>query len=135
MRISELPVKVSLEEKRFLMEAGYILMEEGRYDEAIATFQGALPLVEEKFHPLLGIGSARFWQARYDDAITAYEEVLHRNPNWALGYAHLGEALAFGGHKQEADLALRRAVELDPAGKQGGDVARNIQRLMAHGLI
>ena len=84
---------------------------------------------------LPGIGSARFWQARYDDAITAYEEVLHRNPNWALGYAHLGEALAFGGHKQEADLALRRAVELDPAGKQGGDVARNIQRLMAHGLI
>lgn len=135
MSTNDLPLQVTREEKRFLMEAALLYRDARRYAEAQAVFEGILPLVEDKHLVLIGLGSVHFEQQKFDEAIEAFEEATRLQPRGALAYAHLGEALAFARHREEAELALKKAIELDPGGQEGGEMARTIQRFLAYGLL
>jgi tetratricopeptide (TPR) repeat protein len=131
----DLPVTLSRQQKMFLMEAGLILRDSQRYAAAEAVFEGALSLVHDKHLALVGIGSTRFAQGDWEGAIGTFEEAARARPDAAIAYAHLGEALAFGGHIEEARLALAKASGLDPSGESGGEMARAIERLLSYGII
>lgn len=130
-----LPVTVSPEEKRFLMECGFALRDARREEESAAVFRGVLPLVEDKHLPVIGLGTIDFFGGRFDAAIEQFEEATRMAPTFALGYAHLGEALAFARQQEEAELALRKASDLDPVGAEGGEMARTLQKFLAYGLL
>lgn len=131
----DLPITISQEEKAFLCESGHILRDAKRLDEALATFEGVLPLVQDKYLALVGIGSVHFRKGDLREAIDAFEEATRLNPESALAYAHLGEALAFAREGNAAAIALRKASDLDPSGESGGELARTLQRFIDLGLI
>lgn len=129
------PVQVSLEEKRFLMEAAVLMRDTKRLDQAMAMFKAIIPMVEDKHLPTIGMGTIHFERGNFDDAVEAFESATQLNPDSALAYAHLGEALAFARHLEEAKLALKKAQELDPSGNDGGAMARAIEKFLALGLL
>jgi TolB-like protein len=63
-------------------------------------------------HLVLGLGHAR--QRRPDDAVRHLSLSVDINPNFALGYAGLGYALACGGQPQRGLEALERARQVGP---------------------
>ena len=129
------PVQLTLEEKRFLMESAVLMRDTKRLDQAMAMFKAIVPLVEDKHLPTIGIGSIHFERGEFDEAVEAFENATELNPESALAYAHLGEALAFAKHMEEAKLALKKAQELDPSGNDGGTMARSIEKFLALGLL
>jgi tetratricopeptide (TPR) repeat protein len=135
MPTNDLPVYLSHFEKRFLMEAGLVLRDARRYEEARAIFEGLIYLVEDKHLPMIGLGTIHFERGQFDQAIARFEEATEFAPRSAVAYAHLGEALAFARQKEEAQLVLKKAVELDPSGHEGGEMAKTIQKFLSYGLL
>jgi len=86
----------------------------GRFDEAIAQFREAIRLGENaEFRHNLGFAFAK--QGRTNDAIREYEAALRLDHDHYLSLVHLGEALGSCGRLPEAEVPLRRALELRPA--------------------
>ncbi len=135
MANADLAVKPSREEKRFLMEAALLMRDADRLDEAKTMFEGIIPLVEDKHLPIIGVGTIHFAKGEFDDAVEQFEKATEIDPTCAIAYAHLGEALAFSKHLDEAQLALQKATELDPSGENGGEMARTIQKFLSYGLL
>jgi len=131
----EMPFDFSVEEKRFLIEAALLMRDCKRLDEAETMFSALLPWVEDQHLPRIGLGTISFDRGDFDEAIEHFESATKDASNSALAYAHLGEALAFGGHREEADLALEKATQLDPAGESGGNMAKTVKRFLESGLL
>jgi Flp pilus assembly protein TadD len=55
-----------------------------------------------------------------------YREALKMHPRWPEGYANFGIALAELGKLDDAALAFRAAIELDPRNES---LKQNLQRL------
>ncbi|RSL18998.1 Flp pilus assembly protein TadD [Edaphobacter aggregans] len=56
-----------------------------------------------------------YYRKRWQDAIGAYNKVLVVQPNWAEAYACIGEALYALNSTQESEIALRKALAIDPS--------------------
>jgi superkiller protein 3 len=135
MNTETLPVSLTREEKKFLIEAAILMRDANRLAEAEEMFEAIVSLVEDKHLPMIGIGTVQCERGDYEEAVATFERATEFNPKSALAYAHLGEALAFAKHPEEAKLALRKASDLDPAGKDGGDMARTLQKFLSYGLL
>ena len=83
-------------------------------EKALEAGAMALALDEQDYwgHLVLGLGHAR--QRRPDDAVRHLSQSVEINPNFALGHAGLGYALACGGQPQRGLDALARAWQLGP---------------------
>ena len=83
-------------------------------EKALEAGTTALALDEQDYwgHLVLGLGRAR--QRRPDDAVRHLSQSVEINPNFALGHAGLGYALACGGQPQRGLEALARAWQLGP---------------------
>jgi len=83
-------------------------------EKALEAGATALALDEQDYwgHLVLGLGHAR--QRRPEDAVRHLTSSVEINPNFALGYAGLGYALACGGQPQRGLDALSRAWQLGP---------------------
>ncbi len=55
-----------------------------------------------------------YYQKKWQDTIDSYNKVLEFQPDWAESYAAVGEALFFLNRSQESEVALRKALALDP---------------------
>ena len=83
-------------------------------EKALEAGTTALALDEQDYwgHLVLGLGHAR--QRRPEDAVRHLTQSIEINPNFALGHAGLGYALACGGQPQRGLDALARAWQLGP---------------------
>jgi TolB-like protein/Flp pilus assembly protein TadD len=83
-------------------------------EKALEAGATALALDEQDHwgHLVLGLGHAR--QRRPDDAVRHLSHCVDINPNFALGHAGLGYALACGGQPLRGLEALERAWQLGP---------------------
>jgi TolB-like protein len=83
-------------------------------EKALEAGSTALALDEQDYwgHLVLGLGHAR--QRRPEDAVRHLSQSVETNPNFALGHAGLGYALACGGEPQRGLDALARAWQLGP---------------------
>ena len=85
---------------------------------ALAAFNRALELDADNF-------DARFYRAQtletlghFEEALAAYSDVLARRPNHAPAYNNIGKIKRDMGIVDDALVAFRRAVELDPSNAQ-----------------
>lgn len=127
---ARLDVNASSEEILFLMEAGLIYRDAGKFQEARDVFRGVIALRPDSEIPQVAIGSTYFAEGNYDEAISYYQAALDKEPQSAYAYAHLGEALFMKKEFDEAREKLQRAIDLDEEGPYG-QMARSIMEVVS----
>lgn len=105
------------------MEAGYLYLGMGRYQDARDVFEGVGVLAPWSELPHVALGSTLFAQRKFDQAIQVYRKALGMKKDSPFARAYLGEALFFRGRRDEAVRELEKAAMFDPTGKSG-DFAR-----------
>jgi tetratricopeptide (TPR) repeat protein len=109
-------VPVSRDEVVILLEAGYVLMDMGRFDHAREVFGGAAALLPKSEVPHLALGTLEFAQGHHDKALQQYRKAQQIAPKSGLPRAHAGEALLFLNKPAEAVKELKAAIQIDPDG-------------------
>ena len=119
-------VPLSRRQAMLMLEAGYLWMDLGRFEQARELLAGAALLMPRSEVPQLALGTLEFNQRRYDKALQAFRRAQALAPRSALPRAHCGEALLFMGKLPEAGRELKAALQLEP----GSDGARFAQALL-----
>jgi adenylate cyclase len=94
---------------------GMALRSNGQYDEAILRFQKALQLNPVK--PLVYLNNlawAYFHSRQCDKAISIWNEVLARNPDYLFAYMGLTAAYWLTGSEDEARQAAQHVLRINP---------------------
>ena len=83
-------------------------------DEALAAAKKAIELDDQDSNGYFSIGRVYLARREYDLAIESLEQALQLNPCLAVTYCGLGDALAYGGHLEEAIEQFDTAIKLSP---------------------
>lgn len=86
---------------------------QGKFALAIQAYQQAIqadPLNKANF---VSMGQMQMWSGQYEEALHSAEMALLGNDSYSLGHALRGWALSFLEEYIEAEVALRRAIDLD----------------------
>jgi tetratricopeptide (TPR) repeat protein len=102
------------EDADMLINAGLTAFDAADYAQAYAFFEKAVEAASEEEQK----SGARTFRAntldmlsRYDEAVTAYEEVIAETPEWWEAHANLGICHARNGQPARAEAAFRRGLE------------------------
>jgi len=109
-------VDVPQNEIALLLEAGYLLMELGKWKEAQDVFGGVNALVPHSDIPLIALGNLHFAQGKFQAALKSHKEALGVAPKSSLARAHVGESLMFLRRFDEGKDELEKAIGQDPNG-------------------
>ncbi|HVF56627.1 MAG TPA: tetratricopeptide repeat protein [Pyrinomonadaceae bacterium] len=101
-------------ELRVMLEAGFVLREAGKLDEAEAVFRGAMELLPVSDVPRVALGTVELQRGRFPEALAACEEALRVRPESLYARVHHAEALLFQGRREEADAELQQVIAADP---------------------
>ncbi len=102
------------EDADMLINAGLTLFDAADFAEAYAFFEKAVEAATEadqRSGALTFRANALDMLGRYDEAVTAYEEVIAETPEWWEAHANLGICHARNGHVERAEAAFRRGLE------------------------
>jgi tetratricopeptide (TPR) repeat protein/tRNA A-37 threonylcarbamoyl transferase component Bud32/TolB-like protein len=101
---------------------GRIYMQMRRFPEAVAQFQEAIRLDPDLFLAYFSLNTIYLYElGDNDSAIATAQRQLARNDRAARAYAQLGAAYAAKGDLRQAENALRKALEIDPAPRYAVD--------------
>ncbi|HEY7210489.1 MAG TPA: tetratricopeptide repeat protein [Bryobacteraceae bacterium] len=112
-------INPSREEVAFLMEAGFLLRDLRKYEEAREVFRGVRALAPKSEVPEVALGSVAFQQGDFEGAGRHYRRALELNRSSAWAYAYLGELALFEMSKEQARGYFKTAIDLDPRGDHG----------------
>ena len=119
-------VPLSRQQARVMLEAGYLWMDMGKFDNAREVLSSAALLMPKSEVPQLALGTLELVQGRHEKALQAYRAAQRLAPRSALPRAHAGEALLFMGKTNEAVKELKAAMDVEP----DGDGAKLAQALI-----
>jgi tetratricopeptide (TPR) repeat protein len=117
-------------EVALLMEAGYLLMELTKYNEAEEVFTGVAAMLPHSDVPHVALGNLFFSLGRWNQALKAHKDALKANPKSALAHAHIGEVLFFMKKPEEAVKSLKQAQDLGSEDQTAAEFAKTL--LEAH---
>jgi tetratricopeptide (TPR) repeat protein len=83
----------------------------GRYPEAVAPLKKSIAL-RPSYGGYTNLGTSYFAAHKFADAAAAYEQATKLDPRQYVTWGNLGAALYYGGKKDEAMQAYRKAAEL-----------------------
>lgn len=112
MKLSE--VQPADDEMRVLLEAGFVLREAGRFDEAESIFRGVMELLPDSDVPFVGLGTVELQRGRFAESLSLCEEALRRRPQSLYARVHHAEALLFQHRRDEAQAELEEIISTDP---------------------
>ena len=112
MRLSD--IRAADEELRVILEAGFVLREAGRFDEAESVFRGVTELLPEADVPRVALGTVYLQRGRFDEALAACDEALRLRPHSPYARVHHAEALLFQRRRDEAEAELRELIAAEP---------------------
>jgi tetratricopeptide (TPR) repeat protein len=96
---------------------GELQMQQGAYEDAIVSFQQALPLVvnrDEEAQLEFDLGSSLLQLERFSEAASHLERVAEINPNYAGIWFNVGYAYRVQKQYEEAEAFYKRAIEQQP---------------------
>lgn len=102
------------EELRVILEAGFVLREAGRLDDAEAVFRGVTELLPTSDVPRVALGTVELKRQHFTEAQTLYHEALRLNPESLYARVHIAEWLLFQNQREAAEVELREIIRLDP---------------------
>ena len=95
-------------------QAANQLKQEGKLEEAIASYHQAIELNPNFYLSHHNLGETLAKLDRWEEAVTCYDRAIQLNPNSVWSYYNLGEALAKLCRWEDAIASYRRAIELSP---------------------
>jgi tetratricopeptide (TPR) repeat protein len=104
---------------------GAMLLQEGRYDDAIAKFTLANQKGPHFADPLEMWGEVLIAKNRSDLALAKFEEADKYAPNWGRLHLKWGEALLWSGDKADAKKQFEIAASLDLSAADKAALARD----------
>jgi predicted Zn-dependent protease len=107
-------MNVNGDELKILLEAGVLLRELGRYDDAEIVLRGVSEIVPDSEVPDVLLGTVELQRGRFSEAQRLYEETLSRYPNSSYAQLHHAEALLFQKKRSEAVSELEAIISNDP---------------------
>jgi len=120
---------VSSEIKSQLKE-GNTLMEQGRLQEAIATYVRITDAAPHYIDAYLNLGQAYEVNEEYENAVTAYDRTIELKKNSSLAWMRRGSAKHELGDYPEARASLEKAINL-----YGGEVPAEAYNTLGLTLI
>ena len=111
MNINEL--KIQSEDLRIILEAGFILREAARFDEAESIFKGAIEFLPNSEVPKVGLGTVYLQKGDFSKAKEICESAWESNPNSLYARVHYAEALLFVREREKAENELREIIATD----------------------
>ena len=112
MRLNQ--IQPSDAELRVILEAGFVLREAGRFDEAEALFRGAMELLPASDVPRVALGTVELQRGKFTEAQAACEEALRVRPESLYARVHHAEALLFQQQRSAAEAELQEVIAADP---------------------
>jgi predicted Zn-dependent protease len=112
MRLSD--VTRDDEEVRVVLEAGFVLRDAGRLDDAETIFLGMRELLPESELPDVALGSIWLQRGEFSKAQSACEQGLRLQPASLYAKVHRAEALLFQQRRSDAEAELRDVIASDP---------------------
>jgi len=112
-----------------LAEHGYMLYEEGKYDRARVIFEALSAVNNADSHYQKMLGSIYQIQGKLDAAYYHYTQSLKGSSTDINVIANRGEVLLHLKRPREAAEDLKKAIQMDPAGKN--PVGRRARILLA----
>ena len=112
MRLRE--IKPDDEQLRVILEAGFVLRDAGRLDDAEAVFLGMMELLPASELPHVALGTIRLQRGAFGEAQALCEEGLRLNPDSLYAQVHHAEALLFQSRRDPAEAELRHVISTDP---------------------
>ncbi|MGQ9898423.1 MAG: tetratricopeptide repeat protein [Acidobacteriota bacterium] len=97
-------------ELRVALEAGFLLRDVMRYNEAATVFQGVAALRPDLELPVLGLASVLIRQGELSRAQELCESILARSPDSVHAQVQLGEILLYRGAREEGEERLRSVI-------------------------
>ena len=102
--------------------AGAIAQRQGRLEEAIQLFEGALALKPEQVAAASNLGYSYLALGKHDKAITQFDQVLRLRPRHSGAWLGRAQALAASGMLQESLKAGHEAESSSPDSPRGTPV-------------
>lgn len=93
---------------------GNVYRSQGRFDEAIDSFQKAISLIPNYAQAYNNMGLVMQLQGRLDEATDCFLKAVNIMPDRAEMYSNLGDVLHENGHWEAATESLQRAIVLKP---------------------
>ncbi len=93
---------------------GEVLLNDERYNEALAEFRKAIALDPNYEKARYGIGRVFLHSKRYADAINTFEQLIKDEPNYKEAHHALGLAYFKSGSNIRATVAANAALRIDP---------------------
>ena len=119
-------VDVEQETLALLLEAGPLLSQMGRQKPANDVFDGVGHLIPHSGVPPMLLGNLHFAKGKLSLAEKAQREAVEREPDRAACWAHLGEALLWGGKVEEGLQAWHHAVSIAGSDRSAKQFALNL---------
>ena len=119
-------VDVEQETVALLLEAGQLLTQMGRQKPAADVFDGVGHLIPHSGVPPMLLGNLHFAKGKLALAEKAQREAVEREPDRAACWAHLGEALLWGGKVEEGLQACNHAVANSGSDRSAKQFALNL---------
>ena len=86
----------------------------GKYDEAIAEFEGALKINPNYFFGLNNLGNIYGKQRKLPEAIRYFQKALEQKPDYSPAHYNLARALHLTGKREEAAESYRKSIKSNP---------------------
>lgn len=96
---------------------GFQMYEQGKFDEAGTIFVGLNALDPKESYYVTALGAVHLAQDNLDAALTCFNLAIQLNDHEVASYVNRGEVFLRQGKIKEAAFDFKKAVELDPQGK------------------
>jgi len=131
-RVQELTTKIKQNPRDFdsLVELANLNFDQKNYTDAINLYKNALAIRPDALNVRTDMGTAMFYQNRFDDAVAEFEQILQVDPKNAQTLFNLGVTMLHG--KNDPKRALEyweRMVDNNPSHPQAAFVKEQIQKL------
>ncbi len=101
-------------EARVSFDRGNQLRDQGRLDEAVASYRETLRLAPNFAEAHNNLGSALARQGEQEEAVREFSRAVELAPGFAAAHNNLGVALAMRGDAENAARQFREVLHLDP---------------------
>jgi len=99
-----------------IAEIGYVLMEEGKLEDARKIYEGLIEMSPDNYYFHSVLGAIYQHQRKFDSALEEYQRAIKLNPDDIPSMVNSAEILLHTGKLIESSGLLKKAIELDRTG-------------------